>query len=96
MFPMVPYHALPELHKEMKQDCPEPSPSIAAALKEVFTALAKQRKDPTYTIVRKLPETARPYLYGPSPFGTVGPDWTPSQESTLITPESVGRNISAQ
>jgi fatty acid desaturase len=96
MFPMVPYHALPELHKEMKQDCPEPSPSIAAALKEVFTALAKQRKDPTYTIVRKLPETARPYLYGPIPFGTVGPDWTPSHESTLITPESVRRDLPAQ
>ncbi|MEH7482505.1 fatty acid desaturase family protein [Neobacillus drentensis] len=96
MFPMVPYHALPALHEEMKPDCPDPSPSIAAALKEVFSALVKQRKDPTYTIVRKLPETARPYLYGPSPFGTVAPDWTPSQESKLIKHESVGRDIPVQ
>jgi fatty acid desaturase len=74
MFPMVPYHALPALHEEMKRDCPTPSPSLGAALKEVFSALSKQRKDPTYTILRKLPDTARPYLYGPSPYGTVAAD----------------------
>ncbi|MED4599134.1 fatty acid desaturase family protein [Paenibacillus validus] len=71
MFPMVPYHALPALHEEMKPDCPAASPSTWAAVKEVFTALRKQRKDPTYTIVRPLPSTARPYRYGPHPFGTV-------------------------
>ncbi|MED4601399.1 fatty acid desaturase family protein [Paenibacillus validus] len=76
MFPMVPYHALPKLHEEMKGDCPPASPSLWAALMEVFTALRKQRKDPTYTIVRKLPETARPYKYGPAPYGTVAPDAT--------------------
>jgi fatty acid desaturase len=74
MFPMVPYHALAELHKEMKKDCPPPSPSLFAALKEVFTALAKQRNDPTYTVLRKLPDGARPYNYGPSPYGMVAPD----------------------
>ena len=26
MFPMVPYHALPELHEEIKHDCPPPYP----------------------------------------------------------------------
>ncbi|WP_313731488.1 fatty acid desaturase family protein [Cohnella nanjingensis] len=66
MFPMVPYHALPKLHEEIRHDCPAPSPSLAAALREVFQALARQRKDPTYTIVRPLPETARPYRYGPA------------------------------
>ncbi len=71
MFPMVPYHALPALHEEMKHDCPKPNSSIFAALKEVFSALHKQRKDPTYTILRPLPITARPYMYGPSPYGTV-------------------------
>ncbi|GGG19058.1 fatty acid desaturase family protein [Paenibacillus abyssi] len=71
MFPMVPYHALPALHEEMKADCPKPSPSVYAALKEIFAALRKQRKDPTYTIVRPLPSTARPYRYGPAPYGTV-------------------------
>ncbi|WP_127579736.1 fatty acid desaturase family protein [Paenibacillus koleovorans] len=64
MFPMVPYHALPKLHQEMKGDTPEPSPSLYAALKEVFVALRKQKKDPSYVIVRQLPPTARPYKYG--------------------------------
>jgi fatty acid desaturase len=71
MFPMVPYHALPKLHEEMKHDCPKPSSSNITALKEVFSALLKQRKDPTYTIVRPLPSTANPYKYGPAPYGTV-------------------------
>jgi fatty acid desaturase len=64
MFPMVPYHALPALHDEMKSDCPQPCSSFGAALKEVITALVKQRKDPAYVIVRPLPSTARPYRYG--------------------------------
>lgn len=64
MFPMVPYHALPKLHAAMKHDCPQPSPSLGAALKEVFTALWRQRRDPTYTIQRPLPTTAQPYYYG--------------------------------
>jgi fatty acid desaturase len=71
MFPMVPYHALPDLHKEMEADCPSPCPSLGSALKEVIQALVRQRKDPAYTIVRPLPNTASPYRYGPHPFGMV-------------------------
>ncbi|RKP48943.1 fatty acid desaturase [Cohnella endophytica] len=69
MFPMVPYHALPKLHAEMKADCPPPSPGLASAFKDVVTALLKQRKDPTYTIERELPATAQPYLVGPTTNG---------------------------
>ncbi|MFC4776705.1 fatty acid desaturase family protein [Paenibacillus sp. GCM10023252] len=61
MFPMVPYHALPQLHAEMRGDTPAPSPSLWSAFKDVVTALWKQRKDPTYTIHRALPPTAQPY-----------------------------------
>ncbi|TVY09196.1 fatty acid desaturase family protein [Paenibacillus cremeus] len=64
MFPMVPYHALPALHKEMQADCPKPSSSLGAALQEVIAALWKQRKDPAYTVHRPLPSTARPYKFG--------------------------------
>ncbi|TLS52794.1 fatty acid desaturase [Paenibacillus antri] len=64
MFPMVPYHALPALHQEMKGDTPVPSPGLFAALREVIDALLKQRNDPSYTIVRPLPDTARPYMAG--------------------------------
>jgi len=65
MFPMIPYHALPALHEEMKADCPQPSPNLWAALKEVIAALRKQRKDYTYSLIRPLPDTAHPYKFGP-------------------------------
>ena len=55
MFPLVPYHALPELHKEMKDDCPKPYTSIWNAWKEIIPAVLKQAKDPRYFVTRKLP-----------------------------------------
>ncbi len=64
MFPMVPYHALPALHEEMKADTPKPMPGLFSALKEVVAALIKQGNDPHYTVIKPLPETARPYMDG--------------------------------
>ncbi|RXZ79702.1 fatty acid desaturase [Paenibacillaceae bacterium] len=63
MFPMVPYHALPKLHEEMKADCPQARPSFIAALKEVVAALRKQKDDPSYVVVKPLPVAAGPYKY---------------------------------
>lgn len=63
MFPMVPFHALPALHEEVKHDFPAASPGFIAALKEVFAALLQQRDDPGYVVHRALPDTARPYKY---------------------------------
>jgi fatty acid desaturase len=60
MFPMVPYHALPKLHEEMKHELPHVYPSTIAAYREIIPALLKQRKDPTYFIQRELPPTAVP------------------------------------
>jgi fatty acid desaturase len=64
MYPMVPYHALPKLHEEMKADCPVACPNLLSALKEVISALRKQKYDPSYVVVKPLPSTAQPYLYG--------------------------------
>ncbi|NQX58435.1 fatty acid desaturase family protein [Paenibacillus qinlingensis] len=64
MYPMVPYHALPRLHQEMKGDCPAPRTSLWAALKEVITALRLQKNNPSYVVVKPLPVTAQPYYYG--------------------------------
>ncbi|MFC5529440.1 fatty acid desaturase [Cohnella yongneupensis] len=61
MFPMVPYHALPALHKEIKKDCPEPLKGIWAVIMEIYPVFLIQHRDPSYTIVRPLPPTARPY-----------------------------------
>lgn len=60
MFPLVPYHALPKLHELIKDDCPEPYPSLTAAYREIIPAVLRQIKDPGYFVKRKLPPTARP------------------------------------
>ena len=61
MFPMVPYHRLPDLHERIKHDLPAPSPSIAAAYKEIWPALKRQLRYEDYFIKRELPDSARPY-----------------------------------
>jgi fatty acid desaturase len=65
MYPMVPYHALPSLHQEIKGDLPAPTPSLAAAVKEVIVALNRQRTEPDYVIRKQLPTGAGPYRFGP-------------------------------
>ena len=61
MFPMVPYHALPALHEEMKADCPTPYRGLLEAYREIIPTLLRQVKDPAYHVVRELPAGARPY-----------------------------------
>lgn len=65
MFPMVPYHALPELHKEMLADCPKPYASFADAYREILATMVKQLRDPTYFVHRELPPTAHPFNPAP-------------------------------
>jgi MocE subfamily Rieske [2Fe-2S] domain protein len=55
MFPLVPYHRLPELHEAVKDDMPKPYPSLLAAWKEIIPAVLRQVKDPAYHVKRKLP-----------------------------------------
>ena len=62
MFPMVPYHALPELHKEMLTDCPRPYSGLWETFAEILPTLARQMRDPEYFVRRQLPPTARPTL----------------------------------
>jgi fatty acid desaturase len=58
MFPMVPFHSLPALHAEIKDDLPTPAPSIVAAFGEFVPVLLRQRKEPEYYMKRQLPEPA--------------------------------------
>jgi fatty acid desaturase len=60
MFPMVPYHALPALHEEMKSDTPPAYASLVEAYREIIPTLLRQAKDPNYFVVRHLPASARP------------------------------------
>ena len=61
MFPMVPYHALPALHAELRHDMPAPCPSLLAAYREILPALRRQMRDPTYHLERELPVCAKPF-----------------------------------
>ena len=61
MFPMVPYHRLPQLHAEIAHDLPAPYPSLWAAYKEIVPAVFRQLKDPSYYVRRELPAGAAPY-----------------------------------
>jgi fatty acid desaturase len=60
MFPMVPYHALPALHEDMKADTPAPYNGFWAAYQEIVPTLLRQRRDPAYFARRVLPATANP------------------------------------
>jgi len=55
MYPLVPYHALPRLHKAVKEDCPTPYHSLFSAWREIVPALARQTNDPAYHVKRQLP-----------------------------------------
>jgi fatty acid desaturase len=60
MFPMVPYHRLPELHEVMKPDCAKPYNGFIECYREIIPTLLRQLKDPNYFVRRQLPDTARP------------------------------------
>ena len=58
MFPMVPFYRLPELHDEMKHDCPPAYEGVVDAYREMIPALRRQLEDPTYYVPRILPAGA--------------------------------------
>ncbi|MEO0793865.1 MAG: NADH:ubiquinone reductase (Na(+)-transporting) subunit F [Verrucomicrobiota bacterium] len=59
MFPLVPYHQLPNLHQLIKDDCPAPYPGLIAAYKEIIPTVLRQIKDPGYYVKRSLPASAK-------------------------------------
>jgi fatty acid desaturase len=58
MFPMVPFYRLPELHALIKDQCPPAYPSLWAAYREIVPALVRQRRHPSWFVVRQLPAGA--------------------------------------
>lgn len=60
MYPLVPYYNLPELHQQIKQDCPKPYSGIKEAFTEIIPAIIKQIENPEYYVKREIPPTARP------------------------------------
>ncbi len=62
MFPMVPFHALPALHQEMKADTPPAYHGLWAAYREIIPALVRQTREPGYFVQRRLPPGASPMM----------------------------------
>jgi fatty acid desaturase len=56
MFPMVPYHRLPDLHAMIRAQCPKPYSGLWAVYREMVPVLMRQRSDPAWCIRRALPE----------------------------------------
>jgi fatty acid desaturase len=67
MFPMVPYHALKHLHRELKADMPKPYNGLWEAYREIIPTILKQVKDPGYHVRRTLPDGAQPVSAAHSP-----------------------------
>jgi fatty acid desaturase len=61
MFPMVPYHALPQLHEMIKHDLPAPNRSMLDGYREMIPAFLRQLRNEDYFLKRELPPTAKPY-----------------------------------
>jgi fatty acid desaturase len=57
MFPLVPFHALPELHRELKSQMPEANTSVVDAWREILSCLLRQRKYTSYAIYKQMPES---------------------------------------
>ncbi|MEM9038112.1 MAG: fatty acid desaturase [Actinomycetota bacterium] len=57
MFPAVPYHRLPQLHAEIRDQLAPPNPNVAHAYREIFRAFRHQHDDPDWEIPdRAIPE----------------------------------------
>ena len=55
MFPLVPYHALPQLHELVKHDLPTPYRGLWQAWAEIIPTVLRQVNDPGYYVRRALP-----------------------------------------
>lgn len=55
MYPMVPFHALPALHSEIKDQLPAPTRGVRAGMVEIVTTMRRQRTDPDYRLPNRVP-----------------------------------------
>ncbi|MDJ1018147.1 MAG: fatty acid desaturase family protein [Paracoccaceae bacterium] len=65
MYPMVPYHRLPDLHEAVKDDCAPASTSLWQAWREIIPCVFRQLRDPRHFIRPELPPGAGAPSYGP-------------------------------
>ncbi|HEV3425121.1 MAG TPA: fatty acid desaturase [Paraburkholderia sp.] len=57
LLPMVPYHALPQLHEAILAQTPPPYRNLWSVYREMVPALLRQTRDRSYFIRRELPQS---------------------------------------
>ena len=57
MFPAVPFYNLPKLRAAIEHDLPPATHGLWATWKEMLQVVKKQKEDPTYSFMPKLPES---------------------------------------
>ena len=62
MYPMVPFHALPALHTEIKDQLPVPTAGVRAGMAEILTTMRRQRVDSDYRLPNRVPEGTDQYI----------------------------------
>jgi len=55
MYPMVPFHALPAMHEEIKDQLPAPTRGVRAGMAEIVHTMRAQRVDPSYRLPNRIP-----------------------------------------
>lgn len=55
LFPTVPYHALPDLHREIGDQLAPALPSVGAAYREIISTFRRQSRDVSYEIPLSIP-----------------------------------------
>ena len=56
MFPMVPWHKLPQLHELIKDQMPPPHQGLLSAYREIIPAVFKQAYDTEYMPHSRIPK----------------------------------------
>lgn len=65
VYPSIPFHALPALNEAIRDQLPEPCPSLFAAHAEIVRTILAQRRDPTVFVRHPIP--------GEGPAGAASP-----------------------
>ncbi len=90
MYPMVPFHALPALHSEIKDQLPEPTRGVRAGMVEIVTTMRRQRTDPDYRLPSRVPvgtgqQTERRLRAGPAAVSPARVDSAAVSPATIDT-----------
>ena len=60
MYASVPFHRLPDLHRTITHDLPEPVKGFFHGFMHITKLVSRQRKDPQWVYIPQLPATASP------------------------------------